>query len=468
MDVVILSRLQFAMTIMFHYLFPPLTIGLSVLMVVAEGLYLKTKDVRYLSIAHFWTKLFGVTFVMGVATGIVNQFQFGTNWAAYSRFVGDIFGTALASEGIFAFFLETGFFGVVVFGWNRVSPRFHFFCTTMVMFGGIFSSIWIVIANSWMQTPAGYTIVGTGLNARAHVTDFWAMVLNPSTVDRLVHVWLAAFVLGAYFSLAISAWYALRKQHPDMTPIMLRLGLFYAAIACTLVMVSGDSSARMVAQHQPTKLAAFEGHFETGTGRSSFALIGWPDKEAKKLRYAIEIPWLLSILTYHSLENKPVPGLDQTPEQDWPPLPLSFFSFHLMAFLGVYMATVAYVGLFFHWRKSLERQRWLLVLLMMGAPAAFLANEAGWVAAEVGRQPWIVYKLLRTSDAISEAVQASHVLASILMFLVIYFLMGLLWLYTLKRRIQAGPEVFALGTNQSLARGWADSVVSRAKSRVNE
>lgn len=462
MDVVILARFQFAMTIMFHYLFPPLTIGLSVLMALAEGLYLKTRDPRYLSIARFWTRLFGITFAMGVATGIVNQFQFGTNWAAYSRFVGDIFGTALAAEGIFAFFLETGFFGVVVFGWNRVSAGFHFFCTVMVMLGGIFSSIWIVIANSWMQTPAGYKIVGTGLDARAHVTDFWAMVLNPSTVDRLVHVWLASFVLGAFFALAIAAWYALRGRHPETTPSMLKLALLYAAVSCTLVMVSGDSSARVVAQHQPTKLAAFEGHFETGTGRSPFCVLGWPDQKAKKLKYALEIPWLLSILTYHSLEDKPVQGLDRTPPEDWPPLPLSFFSFHLMAYLGVFMATVAYAGLFFWWRGSLERQRWLLVLLMLGAPAAFAANEAGWVAAEVGRQPWIVYGLLRTSQAVSEAVIASHVLASIIMFMAIYFCMGLLWLYALKRRIQAGPDTLLPEPPGSLVQGWLDSVADRA------
>ncbi len=467
MDVVFLSRLQFAMTIMFHYLFPPLTIGLSVLMVAAEGMYLKTGNRCYRSVARFWTRLFGVTFAMGVATGIVNQFQFGTNWAAYARYVGDIFGTALASEGIFAFFLETGFFGVVVFGWNRVSPRFHFFCTFMVMVGGLFSSIWIVIANSWMQTPAGYTIVGTGLDARAHVTDFWAMVLNPSSVDRLVHVWLAAFVLGAFFSLAISAWYALRGKHPETTPIMLKLGLVYAALACTLVMISGDSSARLVAVHQPTKLAAFEGHFDTGTGRSPFALFGYPDAREKKLRYAVEIPWLLSVLTYHSLEDKPVAGLDQTPQQDWPPLPMAFYTFHVMAFLGVYMATVAYLGLFFRWRGTLQRQRWLLVLIMLGGPAAFVANEAGWVAAEVGRQPWIVYGLLRTSDAVSEAVNASHVLSSIIMFLGIYFLMGLLWLYTLRRRVLDGPEPVAPPpADPGLAAGWLASVVDRSEASL--
>lgn len=467
MDVVFLSRLQFAMTIMFHYLFPPLTIGLSVLMVCAEGLYLKTGNRLYLSIARFWTRLFGVTFAMGVATGIVNQFQFGTNWAAYSRFVGDIFGTALASEGVFAFFLETGFYGVVVFGWDRVSPRFHFFCTFMVMVGGLFSSIWIVVANSWMQTPAGFTIVGTGLDARAQVSDFWAMVLNPSTLDRLVHVWLAAFVLGAFFSLAISAWFGLRARHPEATPVMLKIGLLYAAVACSLVMLSGDSSARLVASHQPTKLAAFEGHFETGTGRSSFALFGYPDARQKKLLYAVEVPWLLSVLTYHSLEDKPVQGLDQTPPSDWPPLPLSFFSFHLMAFLGCFMAGVAYLGLFFAWRGSLMRRRWLLALIMLGAPAAFTANEAGWVAAEVGRQPWIVYGLLRTSQAVSEAVNGAHVLGSIVLFLVIYFLMGLLWLYALKRRIEEGPPPVEVDPDASLAEGWVESAVSRSEARVN-
>ncbi len=226
LDVVMLSRIQFALTVMFHYIFPPLSIGLGILLVFMEGIFLKTGDKQYENMTRFFTKLFAVNFALGVATGIVMEFQFGTNWATYSRFVGDVFGSALAAEGIFAFFLESGFLAILVFGWDRVSPRMHFFSTIMVSLGSMFSAIWIVGANSWQQTPAGFHVVGEGVNARAEITDFWAMVFNPSSVDRLVHVILGSFILGAFFVMSITAYYILKKKHLEFSKKLLRLRLF--------------------------------------------------------------------------------------------------------------------------------------------------------------------------------------------------------------------------------------------------
>lgn len=263
MDVEILSRIQFAFTISFHYIFPPLSIGLGLIMVLMEGAYLRTGDRAYEQLARFWTKIFALIFGIGVATGIVMEFEFGTNWAAYSRYVGDIFGSALAAEGIFAFALESGFLGVLLFGWNRVSPRMHFFATLMVLLGSMFSAVWIVVANSWQQTPAGYHIVGEGLEARAEITDFWAMVFNPSSVDRLLHVWNGAFIAGAFLVLSVHAWYLLKGRHVELSKKAFRIALVVATVASLAQLFSGHSSAEGVAHNQPAKLAALEGHYDT-------------------------------------------------------------------------------------------------------------------------------------------------------------------------------------------------------------
>jgi len=263
MDVVLLSRLQFAFTIMFHYLFPPLTIGLSVVLVYLEGMYLRTGDKLYESAVKFWVKIFGLNFALGVVTGIVTEFEFGTNWAFYSRFVGDVFGSALAAEGIFAFFLESGFLAVLLFGWNRVGPKMHFFSTLMVCIGGIFSSVWITVANSWQQTPAGHEIREKVINGityqRAEIVDFWAMVFNPSTMHRLIHVWLGAFILGAFFVMSISAWYLLKNRHLEFAKRSFIGGLLLATVSSLAQLLSGHLQAHNVSVHQPAKLAAMEG-----------------------------------------------------------------------------------------------------------------------------------------------------------------------------------------------------------------
>jgi len=440
LDLEILSRLQFALTIMFHYLFPPLTIGLGMLMVLAEGLWLKTKDPLYESIAFFWTRLFAVNFAMGVATGIVMEFEFGTNWATYSRFVGDVFGSALAAEGIFAFFLESGFLGVVVFGWNKVSPRFHYFATCMVCLGGFFSSIWIVIANSWMQTPAGFHLVEKNGKLRAEITDFWAMVFNPSTIDRLVHVWMGAFILGAFFALSISSYYLLKRRHLTESRMMFKLSLGFAVLASSGMMLSGHSNARMVSREQPAKLAAFEAHFETGDSGTGMYLFGIPDPEEKKVKFGVAIPDLLSFLVWGELD-KPVTGLDKFPAEDQPPVLVPFFTYRLMIGCGVFFVLLSWGTLLLSWKFDITKLPWVLRICVFSVIPAYLANEAGWVSAEMGRQPWIVYGLLRTKDGLSKSVHAEHVLGSMIMFGIVYALLFAVWVYVMNEKIQHGPFV---------------------------
>jgi cytochrome bd ubiquinol oxidase subunit I len=438
LDVLILSRLQFAFTIMFHYLFPPLTIGLGLLMVWVEGAWLWTGDRSYRRIARFWSELFAVNFALGVVTGVVMEFEFGTNWAAYSRYVGDVFGSGLAAEGLFAFFMESGFLGVVLFGWNRVPPKVHFFATCMVSLGGFFSSIWILVANSFMQTPAGYHIVGEGLEARAEITDFWAMVMSPSTFDRVVHVWLASFIVGAFFALSISAFYVLKNRHQELARKMLVISLVYATLASTAMLLSGDSNARMVAEHQPAKLAALEGHFKTGEGPTPLMLFGIPDEKNQKLHFAVGLPRALTFLVYRNW-TQPVAGLDQFAPEDRPPVVIPFWAYRVMVGVGTFFIAICWAGLFFWWRGTLFAQRWLMALYCGSIVAALAANEAGWVCTEVGRQPWIVYGLLRTSEGLSESVVASQVLGSIIMFGTIYLLLFVVWLKSLHKKISHGP-----------------------------
>jgi cytochrome d ubiquinol oxidase subunit I len=444
MDVLFLSRLQFALTIMFHYLFPPLTIGLGALLVFMEGMYLKTKDPQYESMAKFWTRIFAVNFAMGVATGIVMEFQFGTNWANYSRYVGDVFGSALAAEGIFAFFLESGFLAVLVFGWEKVSPRMHFFSTIMVFLGSVFSSVWITIANSWQQTPAGFHIVGEGLASRAEITDFWALVFNPSSMDRLVHVWLGAFSMGGFFVMSVTAYYILKGRHLDISKKAFTVALFLATISSWSQLVSGHHQARMVAEHQPAKLAAFEGHFKTGDGGTALTLLGHPDTKTETTK-GLAVPGLLSFLI-HGNFTTPVRALDTFPAEDRPPVAIPFHSYHIMVGLGFFMMGLTGLAVALRIRDRLFNNRAVLWTCVFAVGAPLAANQLGWVAAEVGRQPWIVYGLLRTSEALSPVVRANQVLSSIVMFGVIYALLFAVWISVMDHKIKQGPEDMSFTT----------------------
>ena len=455
MDVLLLSRIQFALTSAFHYLYPPLSIGLGIMLVIIEGLWLKNRNPLYHQMARFWTRVFALTFAIGVATGIVLEFEFGTNWATYSRYVGDVFGSALAAEGIFAFFLESGFLAVLLFGWDRVGPKVHFLATCMVCLGAHFSAIWIVVANSWMQTPAGFHIVGEGLKARAEITDFWQMVFNPSSMDRLLHVLCGAWQAGAFLVVSVSAWYLLKKRHEAFARASLRVGLVVGMAASLLQLVSGHGSAVGVAHNQPAKLAAFEGLYKT-TPHAPLALFGWVDEKAEAVKGDVSIPGLLSYLVYKDA-SKPIQGLNEFRPEDRPPVNLSFQFYHIMVAVGFGMIVVAGLGFLYFWHGSLFEQRWLLWLLALSVLGPQIANQAGWFAAEVGRQPWLVYGLLRTPQGLSAVVKADAVLTAIVLFSLVYLLLFAVFLYLLNDKFQHGPDAADLLPSGKLAMPISES-----------
>jgi cytochrome d ubiquinol oxidase subunit I len=436
MDVVMLSRIQFALTSGFHYIYPPLSIGLGVMLVIFEGIYLRTKNPLYKDITKFWVKIFALTFALGVATGLVQLFGFGTNWAQYSRFVGDVFGSALGAEGVFAFFLEAGFLGVMLFGWDKVGPKMHYFSTICVAAGAHFSAIWIVVANSWMQTPTGFKIVGEGLKAKAVVTDFWAMIFNPSSVDRLTHVILGCWLSGIFLVLSISAYYFLKKRHLDFAQETMKIGLWSAAVVLILQLISADITARGVAFNQPSKLAAMEGIYQTQKA-TPLTLIGWVDTANRTVK-GIQIPGLLSFLVYRDFET-PIIGFDQIPTDERPPIPIVFQTYHIMILMWGLMALVTIAG-FYQWKKKkLKKAKWVLWSLIFSVGFPQIANQTGWMTAEIGRQPWIVWKLMRTTHGVSPSITAPQVMMSILMFIVIYTLLFALFIFLLDRKIKHGP-----------------------------
>jgi cytochrome d ubiquinol oxidase subunit I len=437
MDVLTLSRIQFGATVAFHYLYPPLSIGLGLMLVIMEGLWLKTGNNLYHQMARFWTRVFALTFAIGVATGIVMEFEFGTNWATYSRFVGDVFGSALAAEGIFAFFLESGFLAVLLFGWDKVSRKWHFFSTCMVALGAHFSAVWIIVANSWMQTPAGYHIVGEGMHARAEVTDFWQVVLNPSMLERLSHTVCGAWCTGAFLVVSVSAWYLLKKKHLEFARASLKVGLTVALVASLLQAVTGHTSAQGVAKNQPAKLAAFEGLYET-TSNAPLTVVGYVDEKDQKV-VGLQIPGMLSFLAHNDF-HAPVTGLDAFPPADRPPVQPCFMFFHAMVGIGFTLIAVAALGFLYFRKGTLHERRWLLWILVFSVLGPQFANQLGWFAAEVGRQPWIVYGVMRTPDALSAVVKANEVVASLILFTFIYFLLFTVFIYLLNDKIQHGPH----------------------------
>lgn len=435
MDAVLLARLQFAFTVGFHFLFPPITIGLAWLLVFVETLGWRRNDEAYYRIGRFFSKILGLTFAVGVATGIVMEFQFGTNWAEYSKFVGDIFGAPLAAEGIFAFFLESGFLGLYLFGRGRVSKRVHWFSAVMVAFGATLSAFWIIVANSWQQTPAGYAI----RNGRAELTDFWAAVFNPSTVVRYLHTVDAALVTGAFFMAGISAYLILKGKETDLARRSLRIALIFGLVVSVLEVVpSGHEHARQVAHTQPEKFAAIEGLYTTQTG-APIVMFALPTEKPPTLHAPIEIPGLLSWLAFGDV-NATIKGLNEFPYDEVPPLWLTFVSFHNMVILGLYFILVMGIGVYKLYRKSLWTSTKFLKLLIWSIPLPLIACQLGWIAAEVGRQPWIVYRLLKTTDAVSVTVPAGDILFSIIVFGLVYLLLGILYVYLLIKKVQHGIE----------------------------
>jgi cytochrome d ubiquinol oxidase subunit I len=402
-----------------------------------EGLYLKTGQKIFEDMTRFWIKIFALVFGLGVATGIIMEFEFGTNWATYSKYVGDIFGSALAAEGIFAFALESGFLGILLFGWNRVSPRVHFFSTIMVFLGSMFSAVWIVVANSWQQTPAGFHIVGEGLQARAEITDFWAMVFNPSSMERLMHVWIGAFLAGAFLVMSVNAYYILKNKFLEIARPAFKIALVVATFFSVAQLFTGHKSAEGVAKNQPAKLAAMEGHFDSSSAADMF-IIGWVNKKSEQTT-GLKIPGGLSFLVHQDF-TKPITGLKAFKMEDRPSQINSIFQlYHLMVLLGMIMIALTLYACW-QWKKGkLFNQKWLLLIFVWSVLLPQIANQAGWFAAEMGRQPWVVYGLLRTSDALSKAVSAGQVLTSLILFTLVYATLFILFLYLLNKKIKHGP-----------------------------
>ena len=437
MDVEILARIQFAFTVAFHYIYPPLSIGIGLLIVLFESIYIKTGNKEYETLTRFWIKIFALTFGIGVATGIIMEFEFGTNWAVYSRYVGDIFGSALAAEGLFAFGLESTFLGVLLFGWNRVKPWVHLVSTIGVFLGSMFSAVWIVVANSWQQTPAGYHIVGEGLHARAEVTDFWAMVFNPSSVDRLIHTWQGAFLAGAFLVLSVHAYYLKKGRFVAISKKAFPIALGVATFFSFTQLLSGHISADGVAVNQPAKLAAMEGHFEKNAPADLY-LMGWVNKKDQTVT-GIGIPGGLSFLVHQDFKA-PIKGLNNFPEQDRPSQINAVFQFyHIMVAIGLFLIALTFYASFLWFKGKLFETKWLLTIFSYSVLLPQIANQVGWFTAEMGRQPWVVYGQLRTSQAFSQEVSANQIVFSLVLFTLVYSLLLVLFLYSVNKKVKHGP-----------------------------
>lgn len=433
MDVLTLSRLQFAAATMFHFLFVPLTLGLSILIAFMETKYAKSGDEVYLKMTKFWGKIFLINFAIGIVTGITLEFQFGTNWSRYSAYVGDIFGSLLAIEATAAFFLESTLIGVWVFGWKKLSRKAHAIVMCLIAGASTLSALWILTANAWMQHPVGYEI----RNGRAELTDFAAVVFQKFAILEFLHTVSAAYILGAFFVMGISAYHLLRKQHIEVFTRSFRIALVFGLISSILVVVEGHMHGADLAEKQPTKLAAMESHWETTTNAPIY-LFTVPDE--KNERNALEIgpiPGALSILAFHD-SNAEVKGLKGFPPEDRPPVLISFTSFRLMAGLGFYFVLMTVVGWVLR-NRLLESPRYLK-LMLYSIPLPYIANELGWVLAEVGRQPWIVYGLMRTEDAAS-VIATSQVFISLVAFILAYGALGAIGAFLMVRAVKKGPEM---------------------------
>ncbi len=433
-----LSRLQFAATAMFHYIFPPFSIGLGLILVIFESYYFITKDKVYENITRFWIKIFAANFSVGVASGIVLEFEFGTNWATYSRFVGDVFGSPLAAEGIFAFFLESGFLAILLFGWNKVKPWVHLFATFMVFIGSMMSGFWIVAANSWQQTPVAYEVItdASGIT-KAVITDFWEMVFNPSTPSRFSHTIIGAFLQGSFLVLSISAYYLYKKIHLEFATRSFTIALGVAFVSALAQPLLGHESAKVAYEYQPAKMAAFEGLYETKDNAPLY-LFGWVDEEAEQTK-GIAIPGMLSYLLNWD-NDFVVKGLNEFPEEERPPVNAVFQSYHLMVAIGMGLILITFLGLLLLYKKTVFRKKWILWIFMLSVFLPVFANQAGWISAERGRQPYTVYGLLKTSESYSKSLVESEVLTSLILFFLIYGLLFFTWLFVLNKEIQHGPE----------------------------
>ena len=436
-DALLLHRLQFAFTVAYHYLFPQLTMGLALLIVILKWLALKKNDERYNRSARFWAKIFAANFAVGVVTGIPMEFQFGTNWARFSKYAGGVIGQTLAMEGVFAFFLESSFLGLFLFGEKRLGPKKHFLAAVLVWLGSWMSGYFIIVTNAWMQHPVGYSLA---TDRSVYLNSFWDLLLNPWAGWQYAHNMIGAVITAAFALNAVGAYYLLAKRDIDYGGIFVRTGVIAGLIATVLVAFpTGDGQGKNIAFHQPVTLAAMEGLFETQEG-AHLTLIGQPDMDKMRMDNPFHIPKMLSFLTYYRW-NAEVKGLDAFPKELWPTnIPLLYYSYHIMVGLGTIFIAIMAVSVFLLWRRRLFSARWLLWILMLAFPFPYIANTAGWLTAELGRQPWLVYGLMKMADGTSLNVSAGNTLFTLLGFLGMYFVIGVLFLFLVIKTINQGPD----------------------------
>ncbi len=429
---ILLSRIQFGFTIGFHILFPTLNIGLAIFICIMEGLWLKTKKMEYLHICKFWMKIFALTFGMGVVSGVVLSYELGTNFSGFTQAVGGVLGPLFSYEVLSAFFLEAGFLGIMLFGWNKVSPRVHYFATLLVTIGTIISAFWILSANSWMQTPAGYYLAGSQFGVKSWID----VIFNPSFIHRYLHMLLASTVTASFVIAGISSWYLLKKRHQSMAKTCLAVAICLAGIASPLQLFLGDQMGLTIYKYQPLKTAAMEGNWDTMVG-APFILFAIPDQKAQRNRFEIAIPYVASLLNTHSFQGV-LPGLRSVAQADQPIVLTTFFAFRIMVVLGMLFILVSWYGIYLFLKDKLIKKNWFLRLCTLLSPMGFVAAIAGWLTAESGRQPWAVYGLLRTQDAAS-AISVEQVWLSLSLFIFGYVFVLYFYLYYLFKTIRKGP-----------------------------
>jgi cytochrome d ubiquinol oxidase subunit I len=430
-------RLRFAFTITFHYLFPQLTMGLALLIVILKTQALRTGDELYNRGARFWARIFAIAFAMGVVTGIPMEFQFGTNWAVFSKAAGGVIGQTLAMEGVFAFFLESTFLGLFLFGEKLLGPRGHWLSAVAVWFGAWLSGYFIIATNAWMQHPVGYSL---GPDGEILLQSFWALLLNPWALWQFAHNQSGAVITGAFAMAGLGAFYLLSRKHMEYGRLFVRLGVIVGLIAAILQLFpTGDQQGKLVALNQPATLAAMEGLFTTEEG-APLAIIGQPDVEKRRLDNPLVVPRMLSFLTYQRWGAE-VRGLDAFPRDEWPDnIPLLYYSYHIMVGLGTIFIAVMLLASWLLWRERLYQARWIQWILLLCFPLPFVANTAGWTTAELGRQPWLIHGLMRTASGYSHQVSAGNAWFSLLGFAGIYTLLSILFLFLVLREIDRGPE----------------------------
>jgi cytochrome bd ubiquinol oxidase subunit I len=435
-EAIVAHRIQFAFTVMFHYLFPILTMGLGFFIALFSTLHIVTKDRRYADAAQFWAKIFAINFALGVVSGIPLEFEFGTNWSRFSSFGGGVFGQMLPLEGVYAFFLESGFLGMFLAGERRVGRTLHWLAGLGVAFGSLLSGYFIVATNAWMQHPVGYEMTPSG---GVRLTSFWAVLLNPYAGWQYAHVINGSLLAAAFVIGGVGAFYLLSNRHLEFARLSVKTAVIAGVIlSLTQLFPTGDMNGASVVHYQPTKLAAMEGLFKTQVG-APLAIIGMPDTPQGDLIDPIYVPKFLSFLAYGNF-NASVEGLESYSKDLWPPVSLTYYSYHIMVGLGTIFIAEMLIGLFFLWRRKLYSHRWFLWVLMLSVPFPYIANEAGWVVSEVGRQPWLVYGLMMTSAGTSTNVAAGETVFTILGFAGIYAMLSILFLFLVARIIHHGPE----------------------------